>query len=217
MLYRRGQRHYSPHPKKRRPTRLVQKRRCKSPDYSIREKHPAPQRHQSRAAGEIRRDYKVTKVWKGEAIDTIALEVGPPEHSSCGTYFAPDHKYIIFAYGNTTHLCTINQYLEHSYILGVLRYQFEESFQEKLGQNNKKKLNEQEAFYLNNKLKHKRGNLDFREARVIFINRKKRVRKKEYFSQWGATMYQETLKVIHIKRRWLTVYDAIISMNPIRN
>jgi hypothetical protein len=76
--------------------------------------------------------FKVTKVWKGEAMDTIALEVDPPEHSSCGTYFAPDHKYIIFAYGNTTHLCTFNQYLEHSYILGVLRYQFEEGFQEKV-------------------------------------------------------------------------------------
>jgi hypothetical protein len=59
--------------------------------------------------------------------------------------------------------------------------------------------------------------MDFREARVVFINRKKRIRKKEYFSQWGATMYQETLKVIHPKRRWLTGYDAIISMNPIRN
>lgn len=158
--------------------------------------------------------FKVKKSWKGEAMDTIALEVTPPEHSSCGLYFHLNREYIIFSYGNTTHYCTFNQSLEHSNILAVLRYQFEKGFQEKLGQNNRKRLNEQEAFYLNNKFRNKRGSLDFREARVVFRNRNRRIRKKTYFAQWGNTMYYETLKVIHPKKRWLRAYDAVIISHP---
>ena len=161
--------------------------------------------------------FQVSRLWKGESKDTISIKVFSPDLSSCFVKFSVDRKYLVFAYGNSTHTCTFNSEVVSSTIIGLLRYKLEEGFKEKLGKDNRKRLKKEEAFYLNSKLRSDRGKLDFSNARVVFVDHEKKIRKKEYFSQWGGTINQERLIILGpVSRRFLKA-DALVIVNPIRD
>lgn len=172
-------------------------------------------RSKSPNGGMIQFLFTVSKVWKGEAVDTFMVSSLVDD---CFTSdFEMSKEYIVFAYRNSTNTCTFNSPLESSHILGLLRYRFDEEFKERLGKNNRKKLNEEEAFYLNSKFKKEKGKLDFCESKVLFLEHEKKIRKQAYFAQRGGTLYYEKLIVLGPLSRWFIKADALIIVNPIRD